>query len=167
LTRGGEFEALLTAQIPRLRRYARVLARTTARADDLVQDTLERAWAKRHLWQTGSDLRAWAFSIMHNVHVNQARRREPEAVGHEIELASAPTQEHGLALRDMQRALAALPVEQREVLMLVAVEELRYDEVADILNVPVGTVMSRLSRARERLRTVMSGATAPVLQRVK
>lgn len=158
---------MLTAQIPRLRRYARVLARTATRADDLVQDTLERAWAKRHLWQTGSDLRAWAFSIMHNVYVNQARRREPESVGHEIELSSAANQEHGLALRDMQRALAALPVEQREVLMLIAVEELRYDEVADILNVPIGTVMSRLSRARERLRSIMNGATAPVLQRVK
>ncbi|MFP5348312.1 MAG: sigma-70 family RNA polymerase sigma factor [Gammaproteobacteria bacterium] len=167
MTHGGEFEALLTAQIPRLRRYARVLARTAARADDLVQDTLERAWAKRHLWQTGSDLRAWAFSIMHNVHANQARRREPESAGQEIELSSAATHEHGLALRDMQRALAALPVEQREVLMLVAVEELRYDEVAAILNVPLGTVMSRLSRARERLRTMMNGATTPALQRVK
>lgn len=167
MTRAGEFEALLTAQIPRLRRYARVLARTATRADDLVQDTLERAWAKRHLWQTGSDLRAWAFSIMHNVYVNQARRREPDALGQEIELPSAPTHEHGLALRDMQRALTALPVEQREVLMLVAVEELRYDEVADILNVPIGTVMSRLSRARDRLRMLMNGAPAPVLQRVK
>ena len=157
----------MTAQIPRLRRYARVLARTTARADDLVQDTLERAWAKRHLWQAGSDLRAWAFSIMHNVHVNQARRREPEPLSDDFELSSPPMQERGLELRDLYRALARLPVDYREVLMLVAVEELRYAEVAEILNVPVGTVMSRLSRARERLRMLMSGESAPVLQRVK
>lgn len=157
----------MTAQIPRLRRYARVLARTTARADDLVQDTLERAWTKRHLWQDGSDLRAWAFSIMHNVYVNQARRREPEPLSDDFELSSPPTQERGLELRDLYRALARLPVDYREVLMLVAVEELRYAEVAEILNVPVGTVMSRLSRARERLRLLMSGESAPVLQRVK
>ena len=157
----------MTAQIPRLRRYARVLARTTARADDLVQDTLERAWTKRHLWQDGSDLRAWAFSIMHNVYVNQARRREPEPLSDDFELPSPPTQERGLELRDLYRALARLPVDYREALMLVAVEELRYAEVAEILNVPVGTVMSRLSRARERLRMLMSGESAPVLQRVK
>jgi len=157
----------LTAQIPRLRRYARVLARTTARADDLVQDTLERAWTKRHLWQDGSDLRAWAFSIMHNVYVNQARRREPEPLPDDFELSSPPAQERGLELRDLSRALARLPVEYREVLMLVAVEALRYADVAAILNVPVGTVMSRLSRARERLRLLMSGESAPVLQRIK
>lgn len=157
----------MTAQIPRLRRYARVLARTTARADDLVQDTLERAWTKRHLWQDGSDLRAWAFSIMHNVYVNQARRREPEPLSDDFELSSPPAQERGLELRDLSRALARLPVEYREVLMLVAVEALRYADVAAILNVPVGTVMSRLSRARERLRLLMSGESAPVLQRIK
>ena len=158
---------MLTAQIPRLRRYARVLARTTARADDLVQDTLERAWTKRHLWQAGSDLRAWAFSIMHNTYVNQARRRAPETLSEDMELSSPATHEQGLALRDLQRALARLPVEYREVLMLVAVEELRYAEVAQILEVPIGTVMSRLSRARERLRALMSGDATPLLQRVK
>lgn len=157
----------MTAQIPRLRRYARVLARTTARADDLVQDTLERAWAKRHLWQAGSDVRAWSFSIMHNVYVNQARRREPDAFADTIELATPSSEERGLELRDLQRALARLPVEYREILMLVGVEELRYADVAEILNVPLGTVMSRLSRARERLRALMSGDAVPVLQRIK
>lgn len=157
----------MTAQIPRLRRYARVLARTAARADDLVQDTLERAWAKRHLWQAGSDVRAWSFSIMHNVYVNQARRREPDAFADGIELASPSSQERGLELRDLQRALARLPVEYREILMLIGVEELRYADVAEILNVPLGTVMSRLSRARERLRALMSGDAVPVLQRIK
>lgn len=159
---------LIAEQIPRLRRYARALTRQRARADDLVQDTLERSWARRHLWRPGTDLRAWMFTIMHNIFINQARRREPELLDDErLELPTPGDQESALAQRDLERALARLPAEFREVLLLVAVEQMRYEEVAAVLDVPLGTVMSRLSRARERLRALMSGDDLPALRRVK
>lgn len=162
-----EFEALIAEQIPRLRRYARVLVRHTERADDLVQDTLERSWARRHRWQPGTDLRAWLFTIMHNLHVNQVRRRDPESLDDDPELPVPAAQEQAFAVRDLQQALARLPADYREVLLLIAVEELRYSEIAEVLNIPVGTVMSRLSRGRERLRALMNGETAPNLRRIK
>jgi RNA polymerase sigma-70 factor (ECF subfamily) len=155
-------EADLVAALPRLRRYARVLTRDVHRADDLVQDTLARAWEKRRLWRVGSDLRAWLFTIMHNVYVNQAvlRRRDRESVslepndgGHEI--STRATQLDRVALNETLAQLAHLPAEQREVLMLAAVEELRYDQIANVLSIPIGTVMSRLSRAREKLRRAL------------
>jgi RNA polymerase sigma-70 factor, ECF subfamily len=155
-------DALVVEQIPRLRRYARALTGSADRADELVQDCLERAWGRLHLWRRGSDLRAWLFTIMHNVHANQVRhrRRRPVLVTLDPEqdaLAQPPAQEDALALRDLAAALAALPEEQRSVLLLVSVEELSYGEVATILDIPLGTVMSRLHRARERLRLHMAG----------
>lgn len=162
-----EFEALIAEQIPRLRRYARMLMRQTERADDLVQDTLERSWARRHLWRKGTDLRAWLFTIMHNLFVNHVRRRELEVSTDELEPPVAGAHEQVLAVRDVQHALSRLPAEYREVLLLVAVEEMSYSEVAAVLNVPLGTVMSRLSRGRERLRAIMSGESAPALRRIK
>lgn len=156
--------------IPRLRRYARALAGDRARADDLVQDTLERAWNKFHLWRPGSDLRAWLFTVMHNVHVNQVRAsRDHASLDDEgAEMAVAPVQGAGLEIRDLERALAQLPAEQREVLLLVALEDLSYAEVASTLGIPIGTVMSRLSRAREKLRGMMYGIPASTkLQVVK
>ncbi len=156
--------------IPRLRRYARALVGDRARADDLVQDTLERAWNKFHLWRPGSDLRAWLFTVMHNVHVNQVRASRDHAMLDDdgAEMAVAAAQGAGLELRDLERALALIPAEQREVLLLVALEDLSYAEVALALGIPIGTVMSRLSRAREKLRILMHGAVAnPKLQVVK
>ena len=158
--------------IPRLRRYARALAGDRAYADDLVQDTLERAWGKFHLWQRGSDLRAWLFSIMHNVHVNHVRKNvtAPPLLPLEEAALEVPVragQEDGLQVRDLQAALGCLPQEQREVLLLVGLEELRYEEVARILDVPLGTVMSRLSRGRERLRRIMADGAVPALRMVK
>ncbi len=156
--------------IPRLRRYARALAGDRARADDLVQDTLERAWNKFHLWRPGSDLRAWLFTVMHNVHVNQVRAaRDHASLDDEgAEMAVAPVQGAGLEIRDLERSLALLPPEQREVLLLVALEDLSYAEVASALGIPIGTVMSRLSRAREKLRGMMHGIPAAAkLQVVK
>lgn len=147
------------ACIPRLRRYARALVNDRSAADDLVQDTLERAWTKLPQFRVGTDLRAWMFSIMHNVHLNQVRARH-EAVSFDEDAHDIPqraAQGDALEMRDMDRAMQALPVEQREVLLLVALEELSYDEVAKTLGIPVGTVMSRLSRARERLRSLMNG----------
>jgi RNA polymerase sigma factor (sigma-70 family) len=159
----------LIACIPRLRRYARALLGGRADADDLVQDTVERGWDKLDSWRRGSDMRAWLFGIMHNLHVDHQRRptlpTEPlDALDDGKLPASTPdgnTAEGRLALRDMDSALQQLPPEQREILLLVALEEMTYDEVAAALNIPMGTVMSRLSRARERLRLLMQGRPLP------
>jgi len=151
--------------IPRLRRYARALLGDRYAADDLVQDTLERAWNKFHLWRPGSDLRAWLFAIMHNVFVNQVRSKRSEIEKAMEELPDVPvraTQSDSLEIADVERSLRALPDEQREVLLLVAVEEMTYDEVSRALAIPIGTVMSRLSRARERMRRLIAGAQPAV-----
>ncbi len=156
---------LILEHIPRLRRYARALLGDRYAADDLVQDTLERAWNKFHLWRPGSDLRAWLFAIMHNVFVNQVRSRKSEIERTMEELpaiAVRATQSDALELADVERSLRGLPEEQREVLLLVAVEEMTYDEVSHALAIPVGTVMSRLSRARERMRRLIAGAQQSV-----
>ncbi len=162
---------LIVEHIPRLRRYARALVGDRTRADDLVQDCLTRAWERLHLWQPGSDLRAWLFTIMHNLHVNDIRRRrnQPDFVPLDDDLdAPLPaTQEDGLALRDLQTALAQLPLEQRAVVLLVGLEEMSYEQAAGTLGIPIGTVMSRLARGRERLRGLLSGSAGPALRRVK
>ena len=152
----------LVELIPRLRRYARALVGERASADDLVQDTLERAWAKLHLYRRGTDLRAWLFTVMHNVHVNRVRATRPvDPLEDEMpELAQRGTQADGLLVRDLDRAIARLPADQRAVLLLVTLEEMSYEEVARTLGIPIGTVMSRLSRAREKLRTMMLGQPA-------
>ena len=155
----------IVQHIPRLRRYARALAIDRYAADDLVQDTLERAWNKFHLWRPGSDLRAWLFSIMHNLLVNQIRSRR-----HQLEQATddppvvpvRATQSDAIEIADLDRALGRLTVEHREVLLLVAVEQMSYSEVSLTLDIPMGTVMSRLARARERLRGLLDGSAAVV-----
>jgi RNA polymerase sigma-70 factor (ECF subfamily) len=155
--------------IPRLRRYARALVNDHASADDLVQDTLERAWAKLHLYRRGTDLRAWLFTVMHNVHVNKVRSaRATDPLDDEMpELAQRAAQGESLVVRDLDRAIARLPEEQRAVLLLVTLEEMSYDQVARALGIPIGTVMSRLSRAREKLRAMMLGQSAAKLKVVK
>ena len=158
--------ASLIACIPRLRRYARALLGGRADADDLVQDTVERGWDKLASWRRGSDMRPWLFGIMHNLHVDSQRRPAlaTEALDDELPPAASVAGDaamHRLALRDMDRALQQLPPEQRAVLLLVALEEMTYDEVAAALQIPLGTVMSRLSRARERLRLLMAGQPLP------
>jgi RNA polymerase sigma-70 factor (ECF subfamily) len=151
--------AEIATHIPRLRRYARALAGDSHRADDLVQDTLERALTKFHLWRHGSDLRAWMFAIMHNVFINQLKARRELALDEAAEAAlEGAAQADPLELRDLDAALRRLPVEQREVLLLVGLEQLSYAEASQALDVPVGTVMSRLSRGRARLRELMSGS---------
>jgi RNA polymerase sigma factor (sigma-70 family) len=148
--------------IPRLRRYARALVGERSGADDLVQDTLERAWAKRHLYRPGTDLRAWLFTVMHNVHVNKVRAmRLADPLEETLpELAQRAPQGDALLVRDLDRAIARLPADQRAVLLLVTLEEMSYEEVARTLGIPIGTVMSRLSRAREKLRLMMLGQAA-------
>jgi len=159
----------LIALIPRLRRYARALVGDRAAADDLVQDTLERAWSKLHLFRQGTDLRAWLFTVMHNVHVNRVRSARPtDALDDEMpELAQRATQGDALLVRDLERGIAALPAPQREVLLLVALEDLSYEQAAEVLGIPIGTVMSRLARAREKLRILMYGKGGTKLQVVK
>ena len=155
----NEFARMLEAEIPRLRRYARALTRDVVRADDLVQSCVTRAVAKQHLWQYGTDLRAWLFTIMHNQHVNDVRRGVRE--GNNVEIDEAPqltVQSNAiptLQLRDLERAIGKLPHEQREVILLVGLEGMAYEEVALVLSVPVGTVRSRLSRGRDQLRQLM------------
>jgi RNA polymerase sigma-70 factor (ECF subfamily) len=153
----------IEAELPRLRRYARALTRDAVTADDLVQDCLTRALGKLHLWQPGTDLRAWLFTILHNQYVNHIRRavREGSAVGlseSEPLLSRAPQQGKRLELRDLERAIAKLPKEQRAVILLVGLEGMRYEEVAVVLDVPVGTIRSRLSRGREALRRLTGAA---------
>jgi len=152
--------AELLQWLPRLRRYARALRRNREDADDLVQDTLERAWSRAGLWQGVSDMRTWLFSIMHNLHVDALRRGRLDTVDLDDstpEIPVAAVQGDRLAVRDLDGALQAMPVEQREVLLLVALEGMAYAEVAQTLDIPIGTVMSRLSRGRERLRGLMDG----------
>lgn len=167
----------LLAAIPRLRRYARVLTGDATRADDLVQETLARGWEKRRLWAAGTDLRAWLFTIMHNVFVNQraTSMREAQNVSLDAESDSgaawqlpvrAPQQAH-VELIEVLRELRRLPPEQREVLVLAAIEEMRYEEIAVVLSIPVGTVMSRLSRAREKLRRVVNERPSDALPPLK
>jgi RNA polymerase sigma-70 factor (ECF subfamily) len=145
--------------IPRLRRYARSLTRDETRADDLVQDTLIRAIDKLHLFEPGTNLVAWLFTIMRNIHINALRsaKWEREQDPSDLELPVPGLQLSNLALRDLARAMSALPDDQRETVMLVAVEGLAYQDAAEIMSVPIGTVRSRLSRARTRLRQLMYG----------
>jgi RNA polymerase sigma-70 factor (ECF subfamily) len=155
-----DFARMLEEQIPRLRRYATALCRDRTAADDLVQDCLCRALTKGHLFQPGTDLRAWLFTMMHHLHVNTVRRgvRQGAAVPvEEVEplLTEPPTQGGALTLRDLDRAMGEISEEQRQVLLLVGLEAMSYEEVATILDLPIGTVRSRLSRGRERLRELI------------
>ncbi|NPT55361.1 sigma-70 family RNA polymerase sigma factor [Paraburkholderia elongata] len=154
----------LIEHVPRLRRYARALINNRDLADDLVQDTLERALGRTGMFQPGTDLRAWLFTIMHNVFANQARKASARAVHvavddsvNESEFAVPSDQTRSLEMRDLDYALQRLPAEQREVVLLVGLEEMSYADVALALEIPIGTVMSRLSRGRERLRALMAG----------
>lgn len=161
--------AAILAELPRLRRYARALVGDRAAADDLVQDTLERAWSRFAQWRPGSDLRAWLFGIMHNLRVDQLRRPGLKTLPmdeEEFEVPTRATQTDRLEVGDLESALARLPEEQRAVLLLVALEEMSYDEVASTLGIPTGTVMSRLSRGRERLRLILEGRQPPTNLRV-
>jgi RNA polymerase sigma-70 factor (ECF subfamily) len=155
-----EMRQRIENEIPRLRRYARALTRDPVAADDLVQDCLVRGVSKIHLWAKGTDLRAWLFTILHNQHVNHVRRavREGAVVAiteTEASLTRPAGQDKHLELRDLDRAMALLSDEHRVVILLIGLEGLSYEAVAEIIHVPVGTVRSRLSRGREALRVLM------------
>src|ERR1700751_2039717 len=164
----NEFGRLLEKEIPRLRRYAFALTRNMSRADDLVQDTLVRAIAKQRGWQCGTNLRAWLFTLMHNQNVNGVRRSPREGAVEFDDTWPFPTAATdpaaGLSLRDLDRALAQIPEERRQGILLIGLEDISYKEAATILDVPIGTIRSRLSRGRESLRMLMdrTHATEPV-----
>jgi RNA polymerase sigma-70 factor, ECF subfamily len=151
-----------TEHLPALRRYARALTLDASSADDLVQQALLRAYERADTFRAGSPLRAWLFAILHNEYVNghrrtQAERRALDAMA-EIDLAEAPAPEQAALLAETIRRFAALPEAQRAVLHLVAIEGLTYQQAADALNIRIGTVMSRLSRARAALRQPLAPA---------
>ncbi|MEO7031656.1 MAG: RNA polymerase sigma factor [Herbaspirillum sp.] len=162
----SNFTQDLALQIPRLRRYARALTRNAAWADDLVQDTMERALGRRWMFRLNSNLSAWLHTMLYRLYLNDAARAQRfTAVSEDQAPEATSSGDLGLQL-DLRRALAQLSVEHRTVLVLIGLEELSYQEAATVLGVPVGTVMSRLARARERLKTlfgdaVVSVATAP------
>lgn len=164
---------LIEPLIPGLRRYARALLRDATAADDLVQDCLERAigrWSQR---RQDCDVRPWLFAILHNLAVNrlkQKARRGPHVPIEDVDdslLARAAAQEQPLHEADILRALSRLPEDQRAVLLLVSVEELSYAEAASALDIPIGTVMSRLSRARDRLHRVLQEGDQPVVTHLR
>lgn len=174
----------LADHIAALRRYARALLGDRIEAEDLVQDCLTRALSRAHLWRPGSDLRAWLFTILHNIHVNNVRSRHIQVPVDDAAfvrinrgLTAPPDQDVRLELRDLARALERLPEEQRQVLLLVGMEGMSYEEAARVVGVPIGTIMSRVARGRDALRRHMSasepangaeaGSRVPHLRRVK
>lgn len=162
----------IEACIPALRRYALALLRNRQDADDLVHDCLVRALDRLHTRRDDGDLRAWLFTIMHNLFVTQRRRwsARPDAAAQDALADAVPVraeQENSLLFKELVNALYQLPQDQQQVILLVAVEDLSYAEVARVLGIPIGTVMSRLSRARERLRRAAQEPARPCLRRVK
>jgi RNA polymerase sigma-70 factor (ECF subfamily) len=168
-----DFRSRLTAELPYLRRFARGLARDMSLADDLVQDCLERALAKEHLYDPARQLRAWLYAILRNLHVSGLRRKGRAGVVKSVEdlapeeEAVAGEQESTSGVRSIAEALDHLPDLHREIVLLVALEDMSYREVAEILGIPVGTVMSRLSRGRTALRSLLDSGERPALRRVK
>ena len=161
----------LEETVPALRRYAWAMLRNESDADDLVQDCILRALDRIDTFRTDGELRPWLFTIMHNLYVSRWRRNRRHAQvmadDAEMDLAVSPSQPASMEVRDVLRGLDRLPDDQRQVLLLVAVEGFHYDEVARMLGVPTGTIMSRLSRARDRLRDFIEGRERPALRRVK
>lgn len=156
---------------PQLRRYARVLMRgDILQADDLVQDCIERGLQRASLWQRGSNLRAWLFTIMHNLYVNQVKRQVNGPAFVALDETERDTQQRAdtdVVVKDIQQALNNLPADQREIVLFVSIEGMKYQEVARILDIPEGTVMSRLARARKQLRASLAGEKQQALRRVK
>ena len=168
----GIDERAIVAHVPRLRRYAAALVGNLADADDLVQDCVEKALLNRHALRDPSRLGGWLLTFLHNLHVSGTRWKRRR--GHELPVEefaddvalSAPAGDRG-AVRDFVRAFAQLSEEHRRILLLTGLEGLSYREVAEVLEVPIGTVMSRLARARERLRVLLDGGGEQALRRIK
>lgn len=162
---------LLEPLIPALRRYAFALTRNSDSADDLVQDCLERALSRWHLRRRDGDLRAWLFAILRNRFLSTLRSRAVRGphlpIEEELLPATGGDAEGALHARDILGALDRMPEDQKSLLLLVGVEDLSYEEAARVLGIPLGTVMSRLSRARQRLRDLGEKGRGALLRRVK
>jgi RNA polymerase sigma-70 factor (ECF subfamily) len=148
--------------LPHLRRYAMALAHNPVAADDLVQESVTRALTKARLFKEGTNLRAWLFTIMHNVHISNARRSKHIGAPIDPDIAAAtlstgPGQEEPLLLKALEKAMQVIPDTQRVAVILAGVEGMSYEEISEHLNVPVGTIKSRVSRGREALRKALNG----------
>lgn len=169
VTFGEGLQHEIEVLIPRLTRYARTLTRDPVAADDLVQDCLTNALRKIHLWEPGTDLRAWLFTVLHNRYVDRMRRdaRQRAVIeAHKPYRASAllPDQNVKLEVRDVERALAELPEEQRSLLLTIGVEGVSYEDAAAAFDLPLGTVRSRVARGRLRLR-LLTNHVPPTLSK--
>ena len=169
----NDLQKQLLSELPYLRRFARSLCGDAALADDLVQDCAERALKKSHLYDPTRPLRAWLFAILRNIYISGLRKNARHTIAKTVddlemgEDAVPPDQETGMSLALITDALDSLPTQQREIVVLISLEEMSYREAAEIVGVPIGTVMSRLSRARSQLHQILEERGAPVLRRVK
>lgn len=170
----SDMKWMIAREIPHLRRYARALTRSADEADDLVQDCLERALRKRHLWRRSGRLRSWLFRMLYNIYLNHRRTLSRRPALRSIDEESVPepvapaSQESRIECQRVGEALERLPVAQRDAILLVSLEGMPYDEAAWILDIPVGTLRSRLSRGRDALReTLVATRPTPLLRRVK
>jgi RNA polymerase sigma-70 factor, ECF subfamily len=167
------FRKDLITELPYLRRFARALAGDASLADDLVQDCVERALVKSHLYDPARPLRAWLFAVLRNIYVSNWRKNSKFSAAKNLddleglEGSVEPEQETNLSVALIANALNSLPPQQREVLVLISLEEMSYKEASEIIGVPIGTIMSRLSRARSYLQSVLEERGTTVLRRVK
>ncbi len=167
------FSKYLITELPYLRRFARGLCGDASLADDLVQDCVERALMKSHLYDPARPLRAWLYAVLRNIYVSNWRRNSKFTGAKNLddlegfEGAVQPEQENNFSVALITDALDNLPAQQREVLILISLEEMSYQQAAEIIGVPIGTIMSRLSRARAHLQNILEERGTPVLRRVK
>lgn len=154
----NKWNKCITEEIPHLLRYAKALTRNPDMAEDLIQDCLERAWNKRSLWDSKRKLRPWLFTIMHNIYINEISKLQSKQqhVPIDIDLIDERI-DHAqlLKIRDLESAMGKLSPEYREIILLAGLENLSYKEISKITRLPIGTVMSRLSRARDKLKMIM------------
>ncbi len=169
----ASFRKDLIIELPYLRRFARGLCGDSSLADDLVQDCVERALMKSHLYDPARPLRAWLYAVLRNIYVSNWRRNSKHTSAKELEDLEGfegsvpPGQDSNFSVALITDALDTLPAQQREVLVLVSLEEVSYQQAAEIIGVPIGTIMSRLSRARAQLQNILEERGTTVLRRVK
>jgi len=162
------FKEEIIRLIPQLRRYAFALVNHADFADDLVQDSLERALSRQHLWDPSRPMKPWLLTLLHNLHANKARQfNQSPALVSISDMGDIPDFQHSaeMPVSDLQKALDHLSTEHREIILLVGLEQMSYKETATILSIPIGTVMSRLLRARKNLKHILDGHSQATSQR--